>query len=267
MSKSEAEKFFDSLPSEEGNNEEFSFFEKPSAEKPTPEKEEAPVVTTPEKDKDDDEQQQRRMNRRERRDQENNFWKQQLEAERQSRERLETELLRQRNSEKQTEEVDSRLTRLFGDTPQGKEASRIVQELLHETREQAQAPYADLEKQRQAETEAEARFTEEIEDGIATVEDEYGIDLTSRSARQMRSDFLDFVDELSPEDSFVNFEKAWPLFQASQKATASPEEIARKKQIAGRSSPRGSAQRPDTSKLQPVSFEQVDNIFSRMFRK
>lgn len=261
--KTEAQKFFDSLPEENQQEEGFSFFEKKKEEQQQPEKVETPVEPTPEKEE-DEQYSEKRPNRRERRSEQMRFYEQMIAEERAVRERLETMLL-ERTQEKSTQEEDARLTRLFGDTPQGKEASRIVQELLSETKEQAIAPYRELEQQRQAETELEARFDQEIEDGLANVEDEFGVDLTSRSARQLRSDFLDFVDELSPEDSFVNFEKAWQVFQANQSAKPSSEEIDRKKQIASRGVQRSSPARPDPSKAEPMSFDKWDSIKSKIF--
>lgn len=249
---SEAQKFFDSLPSEK-DEEKFDFFQKPEGQEvkePEP-KEEEPKEVVPEKDEEEP-----RKNRQERRREQNRFWEEQLARERERAERLETELLKR--AAPTQEETDARLTRLFGDTPQGKEASRIVSELLKETEERAVAPYRELSAERQAELEAESTFTEQIEDGIETIEDTYGIDLSSRSARQMRSDFLDFVDELSPEDSLVNFDKAWSLFQQTQKAPKDAETIQRKKEIASRSIQRSTTARPEV-KTMPVSFDTLEN--------
>lgn len=260
---SEAEKFFASLPSEAEEKKDFQFFE------PTKQEElkvEEPVEEPkPEKVEDSEEEQTRRPNRQERRREQNKFWEEQLARERERAERLETELLKRTQPQTQ-EEVDSRLTRLFGDTPQGKEASRIVLELLKETEERATTPYRQLEQSREEEQQAEAHFDEVIADGLEAVEDTYGVDLSSRSAQKVRSDFLDFVEELSPEDSLVNFEKAWSLFQATQKAPRDAETIVQKKAIASRSIQRSSAARPDV-KTEPITFDKVNNIFDRMFNK
>lgn len=260
---SEADKFFNNLPSEKAEPD-FQFFEPVKAKEPNEEKEEAQEETKPEKEEDSEEQPEKRPNRQERRQERNKFFEEQLAKKDTMLEQLQTELLR-RNQSDSKEEVDTRLTRLFGDTPEGKEASRIVSELLKETEERAVAPYRELTQSQREEAESEARFGEQISEGLATVEDTFGIDLTSRTSQKVRAEFLDFVDELSPEDSLVNFPKAWELFQSNQKAPRDMATIERKKEIASRSIQRSSPARPDVTKLEPMSFDKVETLWGKMF--
>lgn len=261
----EAEKFFESLPSE-ASTEKFDLNQALKEEKEvTPEVQPAPKPEKAEEiEEEEEEKKEKRPNRQERRREQNRFWEEQLARERERAERLETELLKR--SAPTQEEEDARLTRLFGDTPQGKEASRIVSELLKETEERAVAPYRQLEQQQLAEAEQEVQFGKQIEDGIDTIYDEYGIDLDSRSMKDTRNEFLDFVDELSPDDSLVNFGKAWSLFQANQKAPKDPEVVQRKKEIASRSMQRSTKERPDVQVSRP-SFGDWDRIKSRLLGK
>lgn len=258
--KSEAQKFFDSLPSGE-NEEKFNFFEE---KQETPVKEE-PVTpsTLPEKEETKEGKDfKMQPNRRERRSAQMRFYEEQLAAERAARERLETMIL-ERQGETKSSSVDPRIQRLLFEVKTPEEGTRLFNEIINEIREEVAKPYREFEEARKAEQALESEFDQAIEHGLEDVEETFGVDLTSRSAQKLRSDFLDFVEELSPEDSFVNFEKAWQLFSQNNAAKPSQAEIDRKKQIASRSVQRSSPARPAPEKLQPMTFDKVDNIFSR----
>lgn len=105
--------------------------------------------------------------------------------------------------------VDERLKRLFGDDEKGIEVSKHFTEILSEYGAKARedAIKALQEEQRQAkELEAKeiASYESKIEEGLESIEDQYGVDLTSDTATKTRKDFLDFVTKISPKDEDGN---------------------------------------------------------------
>ncbi len=93
--------------------------------------------------------------------------------------------------------------RIHGDTPEAREAWRYNQELLtQKVKEARDELLASLQKEREQETIAERRATEELEDGISSLEEEYSIDLSSNApaARKAREEYLDALTAISPKD-------------------------------------------------------------------
>jgi hypothetical protein len=265
---SEAQKFFDSLPSDK-EKPDHQFFEKPTAEKREAEVSSSKEEPAPEPEKDEDAEV-KRMNRQQRREASMRYYEQQLAEERAARERMEDQL--KALSQKDKDDQDDRLKELFGDTPEGKKASKIIQELLSEKEQSAVEKAREYYQQSQDEvSKEEEAHLGEIYSSLEAIEDEHGVDLTSKEASGIRADFLDFVENLSPKDArgelmaYADFDNAWELFAQTRKATKSPETQARQKQLASRGVQRSATQRPDPTKLEPMTFEKAGNMFDKMF--
>lgn len=124
------------------------------------------------------------------------------------------------------DELDSDLSRIYGtDTPQGKEATRILQSVLDKNTKAAEDRAYERFVNSQQESEGE-RIKEErtIDAELESLEEDFNIDLTSNqpSARKARTELLDLVERLSPKDGqgniveFADFGAAFELYQSKK---------------------------------------------------
>lgn len=137
-------------------------------------------------------------------------------------------------------EVDPRLVQMYGDNTA---AIKLHQGLLEDSEKRAEERALARFEARQAEkTQEDAQLDSLITGELESLEDKFNVDLTSDSpaARKLRTDYLEFVERVSPKDQnglvtdFADFDSSWDIFQSTRKATGSPT-AARAKEIAGRS--------------------------------
>lgn len=133
---------------------------------------------------------------------------------------------------------------MYGDSEESRRAWKLQEKILND--------YKDLAKQEALETirldqEKErkeiAKFQDFIENSLEDIEEQYNVDLTSKSkdAQSRRADFLELVQRLSPKDAsgnvitYADFNTAWELF--NEKNKSNPQEdstISRQKNLANR---------------------------------
>lgn len=203
MEKSETQKFFDELPTNDQKID--SLFETPKAQEPEKEVEEEGTD-----------------NRRERR------LRQRLESERESAKALNDRVRELAEKVSQYEnvmssEADERLTQIFGDdTPEKKALSKLFSDVLKDTREQAKLEALEtIESRANSERDAVEAESKNIDEEIDYLEETYNVDLTSdsASAKKLRNNLIDMVEKLSPKDrdgniiEFADFDTTFQLIQ------------------------------------------------------
>ena len=167
-----------------------------------------------------------RTNRRERR------LEQKLQAEREAgiamaeRIKVLSELAGQREKTSGQEEIDPRLSKIFGDYEKGKEISQEFSSLLKDysvkAREEAVKEFEERQNQsvEQAKQE-EGKYVDFLKSEFDKIEDNYGVDLEGDS--ETRGKFVDFIAKLSPKDEdgnikgYPDIEQAWETFQSTKK--------------------------------------------------
>jgi hypothetical protein len=260
MENNEVDKFFANLPTE--NKSEADIFGEPKAPIIEPEKDTGEEVL---------------KNRRERR------LAEKLNSEREMaialNERVKvlseqvTSLTAQQQYVKEHEgEIDPRLLRAFGSTPEGTELGKIFQDILKDTAEQAKADalreFEETQRQRTAEIQKEQSVNENyIQQELEALEEEHNVDLTSNTpnANKARKEFLSLVEKLSPKDSngsikeYADFGTAFEIYKGSQKS-----EPNRAKELSARSmqnSSAGTAPAP----TRPMTFKEAGRQIERLF--
>lgn len=205
---SQIDEFFEGLPSED--KKELDTEVKPDAT------EKVESVDTPEKD---DEPHKNRRHRR---------LEQQLATEREAR--IRAEALAEAHSEqskfsKDTGDVDPRWVRMYGDTPESREAWKLQQEILSDYKVQAKEEALQEVRQSQIEsTRQQKEYESFIDSELEAIEDEYNVDMTSDApaARKARREFLEMVHQASPKDedgtitAYADFDSVWEFYQLKQ---------------------------------------------------
>lgn len=149
--------------------------------------------------------------------------------------------------------VSPDIARIYGtDTPEAREATRILQAALEQVRTEAEEnAFRRLSETQQKEI-AEQREAESfIDNELEALEDEYNLDLTSDKpeARKARSEFLSLVEKLSPKDEagnvtdYADFDEVFEIYQGSRE-----KQPTRAKELASRSMTKSGA-----SPTQPVN--------------
>lgn len=194
-----------------------------------------------------------RKNRRQRRLEE------QLQREKESNialnERIKT-LAEQQKFLEQTSvgEPDERFLRIYGDSPETRQAWKLQQELLADYAQKAKEEALMEFEQRAIQAEQEQKSYENlIDDQLEAIEDEYNVDVTSDSpaARKARREFLEMVQQFSPKDEngnitdYADFNAIWNVYQAQREK---PKSTDRQKEISARSMKTGgtSASEPES---------------------
>lgn len=137
---------------------------------------------------------------------------------------------------KSTAEVDPLLTQMYGENT---DAIRLHSELLHKYATKArEEAIQEFEQMLSKQAQQEEVFGSQIDEGLETLEDKYGIDLTSDSdtAVRDRTAFLKLVSKLAPKDEEGNL-KDYPDFVETYemfKGLKEKNDNARAKQIASR---------------------------------
>lgn len=150
------------------------------------------------------------------------------------------------------DDVDPDLVRIFGESPEGKEIARIMEQKMNsvQTRAEERALEKFYESQRKEEVEVK-QYESQIDAEIESIEDEYGVDLSSNSptAKKARRDYLDLVVKLSPKDedgnitNYADFSSAFEVYQSTKERP----DASRNKELASRSVQKSG--QTDTSEL------------------
>ena len=235
---SEVDKFFENLPSED--NAVADVFEDKK-------------VPVPEKEEEEDEEE-TKSNRRERRMQAK------LQQERESNILL-AERLRAATEEKhaisENPDIDPRLIRIFGTGEKETELAKLFTGLLSETEERALNKIAQREEVNKEEVSKAETF---IDTQLEAIEDAYGIDMTSNTAKatKTRNDFLELVEKLSPKDTegsiidYADFGSAFEVYQSTHQEKV---DNSRQKQIASRSMQRSGSSTSSASRPRTPGFD------------
>lgn len=162
------------------------------------------------------------------------------------------------------------LTRVIGnDTPEKVAAIRDFQRALDSRDERIrQAALNELDARENEEKEAEIQAQNELVEGFESIEDTFGVDITSNKpqAQKIRSDFVDFIKRVAPKDSegqvteFPDLEETFALFQDLKKESNPTSN--RAKELAARSMSRSS-----DSTVAPQTTDKSWNAVERWFSK
>ncbi len=120
----------------------------------------------------------------------------------------------------------------------------------------------EMKQQEQAQIAEDNAALEELNSGFETIEEEYGVDLTSDS--KTRSAFVEFLRKASHKnadgevDQFADIPSTWEIFQERQK----PQTASRAKELASR----GMTRSTDTGVVQKTgnSWKDVDRYFEKL---
>lgn len=235
----EVDKFFQDLPAQD--KQVADIFADPTAE---PKDEPAKAEETKEEpevkeDEEGDLSQEARKNRRHRRLEEA------LQRERESNialnERIKT--LAEVSKVQSDGEVPAEWIALLGDSPEAKKAWLLQQSLLNQSVERARETLKEeLQAEQRAQEEELQKYESEIDSNLETIEEKYGVDLTSNSpkAKRERNEFLNLVEKLSPKDEdggireFADFDSTFELYHQSKVREKSPV-TEKQKELASRS--------------------------------
>lgn len=170
------------------------------------------------------------------------------------------------------EDVIAAFTEVVGnDTPEKVRALKALEKTLQGSDERASRKAIEqfqLQQQEaiQQQAEAEEQAQEELDNYFDEIEDVYGVDLSSNttSAKQMRSQFIDYVRKIAPKDAsgevsaFPDLVASFEVFQEQVKRAPAT----RAKEFANR----GIARSGDTTTTVPQgrSWKDVDKFFDTL---
>ncbi len=226
---SELDKLFENLPKDE-KDEADVFNDKPQV----------PAKDEVKKDEVISGEEEPRKNRRHRR------WESQLSEREKELTRREAFLAGQSEAakfSKDASDIDPRWLRIYGDTPESREAWKLQKDILNDYASKTTTDALETIKQAEAKEKKEQQELETyIDTEFEAIEDEFNVDLTSNSpaARKARREFIDLIEELSPKDAsgeisdFADFFGVWKIYQAKKEATDKPD-VSKNKEIASRS--------------------------------
>lgn len=164
------------------------------------------------------------------------------------------------------------ITRIIGnDTPEKVQAGKEFKKYLDTLEDKgAKRALAELQQQADAEQQEDVQAEEELSQGFETIEEEFGVDLTSNSpqARKTRSDFIDFVTRIAPKDregqvvQFPDFEETYRLFKDTRKVDSN----SKAKELASRSMNR-SGDASAVAQKGGNTWKDVEKAFSKLSDK
>lgn len=181
---------------------------------------------------------------------------------------------RQEVTQSDVKDVISAFTAIIGnDTPEKVKALEALEKTLNGADERASQKAIERFQKQQEEliqkaTEADKRAQYELDNYFDEIEENYNVDLTSNSAsaKQLRSQFIEYVRKVAPKDEkgeverFPDLVGAFEEFQERNKRTAS-----RAKELANRGITRSS----DTTVSAPQgkSWKDVERYISKLTAK
>lgn len=229
---SEVDKFFDGLAGEQAPDASI-FDEKPTGQQAPADGEEGEAAGSPQGANEP------RKNRRHRRLEE------QLQTERELRIAAEAKAAGRAEAEAGRPvaigEVPDRWIRMYGDTPESRQAWTLQKEMLDDHAKQVREDtIKEIETRQQKEKAAEKEYETFIEKELENIEDEHDVDLTSDApaAKKARREFLEMVQSLSPKGAdgsitgYADFEQTFKVYQ--EKAQKPKPDNTRQKEIASR---------------------------------
>lgn len=170
-------------------------------------------------------------------------------------------------------DVIEAFTAIIGnDTPEKVRALEKLEKTLQGSDERASTKAIErfqqqVKEQEQQQTQAEKAAQDELDTYFDEIEETYNVDLSSNSAsaKQMRSQFIDYVRKIAPKDekgevkAFPDMMASFEDFQERQKRTIQP---TRAKELASRGLTRSS----DTTSAVPQgrSWKDVDRYFDKL---
>jgi hypothetical protein len=160
-------------------------------------------------------------------------------------------------------DIDTRLTRVFGDTDDAKAASQLFQELLDDAAQKGKdEALREMKDSRERERKEQVQFETFIDTQLESIEDEFNVDVTSNApaAKKARREFLEMVQKLSPKDEsgtitgYADFGETWELYQDKRKTAEKPATADRQKDLAARSMERSNGGAPAAKKQATPGF-------------
>lgn len=251
MKPNELDEFFDGLPSEDKKETVDDIFKDEPEKKP-----DAPAEGVAE-DK-PEEGGEPRKNRRHRR------LEQQLMQEREARIRAEAEADAARryggSTSSASGEVDPRWLRIYGDTPESRQAWQLQQEIFNDYKEQTKEEAMREVQEQQAEITRQQREHEALIDSeLESLEDEFNVDLTSDApaARKARREFLEMVEKASPKDedgnvtSYADFAAVYEHYELKRAKGKDNRITDRQKELSSRTMNRGNGSQASEPTITP----------------
>lgn len=185
--------------------------------------------------------------------------RQELKTERETRQKLEQEieqLKKARPSEDSYfDERKQEWIKTFGDDETSKAQADYFSNRDRLLIEKAKAEaIAEFEQRTTSEKKEVDQWNTYVQSQLEELEEERGIDLTSSQAESKRTEFMEFLQDISPKDSngnivqYVDMGKAFDLFQ---KAITPRKDNTERKEIASRSMDKTNTETPKT-------YQQVD---------
>lgn len=176
-----------------------------------------------------------------------------------------------RPSQGDEDEVTAVLERIIGnDTPEKQQAVKDFRKVLGSLEEKgAQRAIQQLQEQAEQERQEEIRAQEELDEGFDSVEETFGVDLSSNTpqARKTRSEFVDYIRKIAPKNedgevsAFPDLTSAFETFQELQKRA--PTTSSRAKELASK----GMARSSDAT-VAPAqtakNWKSIDKLFSNL---
>lgn len=170
-------------------------------------------------------------------------------------------------------DLSSVLERLIGnDTPEKVAVAREFQKTLMGIKDQARdEALTSFQKQALAERQAEKEADEALDDAFDSIEEAYGVDLTSNTplAKKTRAEFVGFVQKIAPKDAsgnvteYPDLSASFEVFNSMRGTQQKTQDNSRAKVIASR----GLARSTGTPQTQPkgrITWDTVTEDLDRM---
>ncbi len=166
--------------------------------------------------------------------------------------------------EPDTTDIDDVLGRIIGnDTPEKLSAIKDFKRVLLEREDRgAEKAVREWQQEQYAQVQAEQEAEETLLEGFEDIEGQYNIDITSSTpqARKLRGEFINFIRKVAPKDEYgeiADYPDLTQTFDAFSATRQSSNSASKAKQLASRSSERGSGE-GTTKPTQRMSFENND---------
>ncbi len=144
------------------------------------------------------------------------------------------------------DEVIPDIAKMFDSSDAGKENALRLSKVIAETQRKAKEDaLKEIREESQKAVEEEREYESFIDGELESLEDEFGVDLTSNAPKsnKMRREFLEMVEELSPKDEngeIINYADFHAVFSQYSRITEKPQNT-RREEIADRSMKRSTS--------------------------
>lgn len=166
--------------------------------------------------------------------------------------------------------LDSLYEIIGNDTPEKIAAAKRLQKALGGLKEDTKREaFNEIQAKENESRQAEIDAQNEVSSALDDIEETYNVDITSNTpqAKKSRSDFLSFVERISPKDkegniiSYPDFSETFKIFKDMNKPASND----RAKEISAKSMANSSE--PGTTSESSNSWKDVDKYFSKLFNK